>query len=105
MFDQFKPIMQNGERYVVVEDGRPQYVLMRFHDYVLLLASQPGAARRTPTMVAAAPQSFDALNVELADVAPAIGDVAEFGNVGVAGDPPPTLPTGDTTIRLEDLPL
>ena len=33
MFDQLTSIIQPGERYIVVEDGKPQYVIMRFSDY------------------------------------------------------------------------
>lgn len=103
MFDQFKPIMQNGERYVVVEDGRPQYVLMRFHDYVLLLATQQGTVLGSTSPFAGAARSgLEAVNAELSG---ATGAASGFADPDAAGVPPVTLPTGETTVHLEDLPL
>lgn len=44
MFDELKPLMQNGERYIVVEGGKPEYVLMRFRDYTAIISGGPTAA-------------------------------------------------------------
>lgn len=73
--------MQNGERYVVVEDGRPEYVLMRFRDYAVL-----AGGRTAPVHPRPAPE-WERGNVELEEVR--------------SGDPL----LDPSTIRLEDLPL
>jgi len=96
MFDQLKSVIQAGERYIVVEDGKPQYVIMRFSDYVVLAGGRP-----------AAPLSM--------------GREADLGRVNAefqanrtrtADAPPEFLPTAPavsvpdpTGIRLEDLAL
>lgn len=94
MFDQLKPIMRNGERYIVVEGNRPEYVLMRFPDYVALVAGRsanPGhtAPADDVTFANAELESFRRGGMELS--APAAADRP------AAPDP--------ATIRLEDLPL
>ncbi len=100
MFDQLKPIMQNGERYIVVEAGRPEYVVMRFYDYVGLISgakNNPGRAR-APEVRAA---DWEAANAELEAVRHAREDIRaqypDSSELASAADP--------TTIRLEDLPL
>ena len=82
MLEQLKPIMQNGERYIVVEGGKPEYVVLRFQDYVGLasMRSNPMGESRMPEIRSA---EWEAANAELEE--------------GRATDP--------TTIRLEDLPL
>ncbi|MEK7464847.1 MAG: hypothetical protein AAB591_00355 [Patescibacteria group bacterium] len=99
MFDQLKPIMQNGERYIVVEGGQPEYVLLRFEDYVTLVGvkgSNPGHGN--PAGLA---PDFARANAELEAVRHRDSEFpGEFGTREVlasAADP--------TTIRLEDLPL
>lgn len=99
MFDQFKGIMQNGERYIVVESGKPEYVLMSFVDYVALVAagqgSNPGHGSSVRT------EELSAANAELEEVqAYAQGFKSEL-----AGLPVITPSADPTTIRLEDLPL
>lgn len=97
MFDQLRPLMQNGERYIVVEDGRPEFVLMRFHDYASLARSpNPG---RNPGRAPTNPE-WERANAELEEVresAPAIHTAGAPDLSPLAADP--------TTIRLEDLPL
>jgi len=96
MFDQLKNVMQNGERYIVVEGGRPEYVLMHFTDYVALVASgrkeiNPGKERG---------DDLSKANAELEEVH---SSDHEF-RVELAGTP--HIPAQDpATIRLEDLPL
>ena len=94
MFDQLKSIIQAGERYIVVEDGKPQYVIMQFSDYVVLAGGRPAIAG----------------GVREAD----LGRVnAEFqaNRTRVADVPPELLPTAPAAvpdpagIRLEDLAL
>lgn len=83
MLEQLKPIMQNGERYIVVEGGRPEYVVLRFQDYVGLASGarvNPMRESRSPEIRSA---EWEAANAELEEV----------------------RPTDPTTIRLEDLPL
>ncbi len=101
MFDQLKPIMQNGERYIVVEGGRPEYVLMRFSDYARIAGHREstgvrGEYGRAPGQN---PGEWERANAELEEVRatePA-ARTADFGTAFPSADP--------TTIRLEDLPL
>ena len=101
MFDQLKPIMQNGERYIVVEGGRPEYVLMRFQDYVQLVSyrkENPGEAASGDDHS----RDWQSVNAVLEEVrAREPYGAQEFG-----GSPEvrPAAPD-PTTIRLEDLPL
>jgi hypothetical protein len=99
MFDQLKPLIQNGERYIVVEGGRPEYVLMRFHDYVSLAGSRRGSSGGNPGYTSG---EWERANVELGEVrVPPLEHEfrAEFATE-------PIVPAADpTTIRLEDLPL
>lgn len=107
MFDQLKPLMQNGERYIVVEGGRPEYVLMRFADYATLAAGLPvRQAGRTGNPGHHAPRSvrtdeWERANAELEEVRNTEADLRTASliqeSVPPAQDP--------TTIRLEDLPL
>ncbi len=101
MLDQLKSVMQNGERYIVVEDGRPEYVLMHFADYVALVATgkknhDSGDSRQSRSRGA----DLDTANAELEEV------VAAERDYKVELAQAPGNPALDpTTIRLEDLPL
>lgn len=99
MFDQLKNIMQNGERYIVVENGKPEYVLMGFADYVALVASgrkdNPGHGRGSKT------EELAKANAELEEVRA----YTESMNAELAGMPVMTPAADPATIRLEDLPL
>lgn len=102
MFDQLKPIMQNGERYIVVESGRPEYVVMRFPDYVGLIARMDGSPSYRPRMPETRSAEWAAVNAELEEARATTADLRpEFAaapeTMAGAMDP--------TTIRLEDLPL
>lgn len=98
MFDQLKPLMRNGERYIVVESGRPEYVLLRFEDYATLVG-RTAVPMGTIREAAASGRSsgWERANAELAEAG-----IAEVGiPPGLSG-----MPASDpTTIRLEDLPL
>lgn len=103
MFDQLKPLMRSGERYIVVEGGRPEYVLLRFVDYAALVGDRgnpvPGGTGRLPSSAANERGEWERANIELEEVRtaePAIR-TADFGLPILSSDP--------TTIRLEDLPL
>lgn len=86
MFDQLKPIMQNGERYIVVENGEPQYVVMSFDDYRGLLGTESKKTGSNPSRFHGG--EWERANVELSSsLEPLAGNV----------DP--------ATVRLEDLPL
>ena len=103
MFDQLKPLMRNGERYIVVEGGRPEYVLMRFQDYTQLAGATSGNPGHTPH--AGNPgyrMDWERANAEIGQVrteAPEHEFRAEIATEPIAREPDPT------TIRLEDLPL
>lgn len=92
MFDQLKSIIQAGERYIVVEDGKPQYVIMRFSDYVVLAGSH------SSSHPIAREADLGSVNAEF-----------QANRVRVADAPAELLPTGTvpdpTGIRLEDLAL
>lgn len=103
MFDQLKPLMQNGERYIVVEGGEPQYVLMRFSDYMALAAGRrdnPGRKNRPAGEWEHAPASSGTEFEEMRTVTPS---EPSFASSVRANSPHPNL--DPTTIRLEDLPL
>src|SRR3989338_6900016 len=102
MFDQLKPLMKNGERYIVVEEGRPEYVLMRFADYAILTGGRRDVpAWPTDTHHAASEPrgGWERANIELEEVG--VSEPAARA-VGFGG---PTPIADPTTIRLEDLPL
>lgn len=99
MFDQLKPIMQNGERYIVVEGGKPEYVLMRFHDYVTFVerrSGNPGHGRVSEGRTA----DWERASVEFEDMAARPDPLRPELAVEPGG-----MMTDPTTIRLEDLPL
>lgn len=101
MFDQLKPLMRNGERYIVVEDGRPEYVVLRFSDYALLTGGRqdPASGGAGYMMRSASGHGeWERANTEFGEARtePVIR-AADFGVPVPAMDP--------TTIRLEDLPL
>ena len=100
MFEHFKPIMQNGERYVVVENGKPEYVLMRFQDYVFMAAGK--RSEGTSSRVGERRNPWERANVEFADVG---GDpTIPHDEAELSGDPIPP-PVDPTSVRLEDLAL
>lgn len=99
MFDQLKAIMQNGERYIVVENGRPEYVFMHFADYVAMVATSGQAGNSAP-QPGSKSSGFAHVNAELEEVRLQDSDF----RVELAGMPPAPMPD-PATIRLEDLPL
>ena len=101
MFDQFKGIMRNGERYIVVEGGRPEYVVMNFADYVALMASgkKGNSDRDRDGQVFSSPDVSRA-NAELEEIRARESEFkTALADAGVPLAPDPT------TIRLEDLAL
>lgn len=101
MFDQLKPLMQNGERYIVVEGGRPEYVLMRFHDYAAFVSGRkdnPGHAGSDDDRSG----DWQSANAILEEVR--ARDPYGAQEFGASPEPRPAAPD-PTTIRLEDLPL
>jgi len=90
--------MQNGERYIVVEDGKPEYVLMRFEDYVGLAAGKRASpGHGNPGQEPAG--GWQSVNAVLEEV---------HGHDPYASSPNPEprpAAADPTTIRLEDLPL
>jgi hypothetical protein len=100
MFDQLKPIMQNGERYIVVEHGKPEYVLMRFHDYATLVSGKKGNPDAALRAEVAHHAGFHRANAEIAEMRSMEPEVRAEPVIETA------LPQTDpATIRLEDLPL
>ena len=53
----FKNFIQRGEKYIVVENGKPEYVMMHYEDYQELIQLRDGEARaaKAPEPV---PQNF-----------------------------------------------
>jgi len=100
MFDQLKAIMQNGERYIVVENGRPEYVFMHFADYVAMTATSGRTGASVIPESSTKGSGFAQVNAELEEVE---RDDNDF-RVELAGMPATMMPD-PATIRLEDLPL
>lgn len=94
MFDELKPLIQNGERFIVVEGGKPEYVLMRFRDYAAVISGRPTAASGRAV-------SPDIRHADLGRINAGAGtgaNAAEMtGTAPEAGDP--------SAVRLEDLAL
>lgn len=82
MIGNFKKVIKKGEKYIVVENGKPEYVVMHYDDYADLV-SREGAVRQEEMPQAASVGDF---NVETI----------------LTG---PNLPEDISKIRLEDLPL
>lgn len=98
MFDQLKSLMQNGERYIMVEAGRPEYVLMRFDDYSALVKSRknnPGGDQVPERN----PADWGRINSELEE-----GRLGETLHSEFTAEPLAPAPDPNA-IRLEDLPL
>lgn len=99
MFDQLKYLMHNGERYIVVEGGKPEYVFMSFEDYAALAKNKtdnPGHAGAQ----AKNPGAWERGNSELDEFgirAQSVSSDFTAEPVQMSADP--------TAIRLEDLPL
>lgn len=92
--------MQNGERYIVVENGRPEYVFMHFADYVALVATSGKTGGGNPSTSNPKSGGFVEINADLEEAHSPDNDF----RVELAGMPPSPLPD-PATIRLEDLPL
>lgn len=98
MFEELKPLMENGERYVVVEHGKPEYVVLRFRDYVSLTS---GGHRHGQNAAGAPYAGLAGANADLASVrarSPEVEFPEEFPRPTPANEDP-------STVRLEDLPL
>jgi len=93
MFDQLKPLIRSGERYVIVEDGKPEYVFMRFADYAALAGGARPGYHRNPVEAAVVNAELDAAQLREQAFSP------EFASG------PEAHVAADQTIRLEDLPL
>lgn len=81
----FKKFIRKGEKYIVVEGEKPEYVIMRYDDYAELIAWEKEAPR--PKGPAAS----------------TVLDEGEFNAEAVLAGP--ELPEDLSKIRLEDLPL
>ena len=96
MFEELKPLMENGERYIVVEEGRPAYVLLRFPDYARLV----GGGRRG-SAVAGEPETAR-VNAELEAIR---HEAIELPTKLAAAPVALPMAPDPSSIRLEDLPL
>ena len=99
MFDQLKPLIQSGERYIIVENGKPEFVMMRFADYVIL-----NSVQRVRSGDISAVGDLASINADLASSRPPTSTPApelqsDFDSMtaDIAPDP--------GSVRLEDLPL
>ena len=79
----FKKFIRKGEKYIVVENGKPEYVVMHYDDYADLV-SRPGAE-------------------PLEEVSPQAASAEDFNVETILAGP--NLPEDISKIRLEDLPL
>lgn len=78
----FKNFIKKGEKYIVVENGRPEYVVMCYEDYALLIDGRGDKGE---------PEGR------------AAGTYSDFTAETVLSRP--NLPQDISKIRLEDLPL
>ena len=76
----FKKFIRKGEKYIMVENGKPEYVVMHYDDYAELIERKEAAAMA---------------NLE--------GGFADFTADSILSGP--NLPEDISKIRLEDLPL
>ena len=91
-------MIKSGERYIIVEGGKPRFVLLSFEDYSALAGTSGGLSNpsHSPARV-----DLEAANAELQAVRQRSG----------ADMPPEALPAAASlvpdplSIRLEDLPL
>lgn len=100
MFDELKPLIQNGERYIIVEGGKPEYVLMRFRDYAAVISGRPTAASGravSPDIRHADLGRINAGAGTLSRAEAGANAAAITGTAPEAGDP--------NAVRLEDLAL
>ncbi|KKU51690.1 MAG: hypothetical protein A3H69_00855 [Candidatus Sungbacteria bacterium RIFCSPLOWO2_02_FULL_47_9] len=96
MFDNFKNLIRKGEKFIMVEGGKPAYVVMTYEDYEGMLARRSldeGGFSRKPEGVA------EAHTAE----APHLSPRQEYTARTIADIP--NLPQDISKIRLEDLPL
>ncbi|MFY9462326.1 MAG: hypothetical protein WAP51_03950 [Candidatus Sungiibacteriota bacterium] len=77
----FKKFVRKGEKYIMVENGKPEYVVMHYDDYAELIDRK------------SAESAADA----------AVSDIPDFTAETVLSGP--NLPEDISKIRLEDLPL
>jgi len=84
MFGNFRKIIKKGEKYIVVENGKPAYVVMHYDDYSDLVSRQDAAEVNEQTEFAG--EDGGSFNAETI----------------LSG---PNLPEDISKIRLEDLPL
>lgn len=78
----FKNFIRKGEKYIVVENGKPEYVVMHYDDYAALIEHEGGTGET---------------EAKPADV------YSDFTAEAVLAGP--NLPEDISKIRLEDLPL
>ena len=105
MLDDLALMIKSGERYIIVEGGKPRFVLLGFADYAALAGASRGPVL-APSSLARA--DLDAANAELQAVRQrpsadmpleALPDRQAGLSVAAALTPDPL------SIRLEDLPL
>ena len=84
-------IKQNGDKFIVVENGEPELVVMSFAEYEKLVNSRPSGGRLEGNQGPAEPEE----DTTSAAIVESIGLPA-----GLAG-----LPVRLEDIRLEDLPI
>lgn len=96
MFEELKGTIERGERYILVEHGKPAFVLMPFADYREL--RQSSGENRPGPMPAVSRDLFRA-NAELEEVR------ARAADLGVPEYIPEVKNSDPSSIHLEDLPL
>ena len=84
MFSNFKNLIRKGEKFIMVENGAPAYVVMTYEDYEGMLARRPAEAHSVGNMAERRQEE-------------------EFSAKLVMDTP--MVPEDLSKIRLEDLPL
>ncbi len=96
MFDNYKKLIRKGEKFIMVEGGKPAYVVMAYEDYEAMLArrslDEGGLARRPEETGEAFHAAEQPLHSRQEFTARTVTDMSN-------------LPEDISKIRLEDLPL
>lgn len=92
-------VKQNGDKFIFVENGEPEMVMMSFREYEKLFRRDPN-----PRMASELPESYSGhSDVEFGSFGSPIGQDTEF--IGPVAAESPGLPVRLEDIRLEDLPI
>lgn len=105
-FSKIKHLVQaNGDKFIFLENGEPEIVVLSFHEYQKLLRGSP--ATPTPPMVRTPARGYRAMPAHVyPDYVESVGNELEETEFLPSEDHEyRSLPARPEDIRLEDLPL